>query len=87
MSVTDPRVESVVEAVSACIEAKYVDAAAGARAAEHLRRLARAGRYVGASYGAELAAKLMTDLHAELPDLHLQVRWSDQAQEASTTSQ
>jgi len=37
--------------------------------------------------GAELAAKLTTDLHAELPDLHLQVRWSDQAQEASATSQ
>ena len=77
---------SVVEAVAACVESRYVDATSGARAAESLRRRLNDGGYNSLLYGKELAPRLTADLQEVLPDLHLHVRWSDDAREASTTS-
>ena len=80
------KTSSVVEGVAACVESRYVDASAGARAAETLRRRLSAGAYDRLPYAAELASVLTADLQAVLPDLHLQVRWSDEARVASATS-
>ena len=79
-------VASVVEAVAACVESRYVDASSGARAAEALRRRLDDGGYDSVPYGAELAPVLTSDLHAVLPDLRLQVRWSEELREAAATS-
>ena len=79
-------VASVVEAVAACVESRYVDATSGAKAAETLRRRLTAGDYDSVPYTAALAPRLTADLQAVLPDLHLQVRWSDRVREESTTS-
>ena len=79
-------VASVVEAVAACVESRYVDVTTGARAAEALRQRLHDGGYNALPYGKQLSAVLTADLQAVLPDLHLQVRWSDDAREASTTS-
>ncbi len=79
-------VASVVEAVAGCVESRYVDATAGIRAAEALRRRLSAGHYEGLPYAAEMAPVLTADLQAVLPDLHLQVRWSDDVRAASATS-
>ena len=81
-----PQVASVVEAVAACVESRYVDVAGGARAAETLRRSLSTGDYDAVPYAAPLAPVLTANLQAVLPDLHLQVRWYDEVREASTTS-
>lgn len=83
---TNRSVASVVEAVAACVACRYVDATGGARAAESLRHRLKDGGYNSLPYGKDLAPRLTADLQAILPDLHLQVRWSDDAREASTTS-
>jgi hypothetical protein len=79
-------VAAVVEAVAASVESRYLDAAAGARAAEALRQRLTCGAYAKVPYAAELAIALTADLQATLPDLHLQVRWSDEARVTSETS-
>jgi hypothetical protein len=80
------RVASAVEAVAVCVESRYVDASSGARAAEALRRRLRTGAYDTVPYAAELAPVLTAELQAVLPDLHLQVRWSEAVREASAAS-
>lgn len=81
-----PQVGAVVEAVAACVETRYVDAGDGARAAAALRRRLGGGAYDAVPYAPELAPQLTADLQAVLPDLHLQVRWSERVREASDTS-
>lgn len=71
-----PEALHAVEQVAACVEERYVDAAAGARAAAHLRSRTAAGDHDFVPYGPELAPLLTRDLHTVLPDLRLQVRWS-----------
>lgn len=79
-------VASAVEAVAACVEERYVDPAAGDRAATDLRRRLASGGYQSARYGSQLASRLTADLQAVLPDWHLQVRWSAQERAASPIS-
>jgi hypothetical protein len=79
-------VAAVVEAVAGCVESRYVDEAAGARAAAALRRKLGDGGYDDERYAAPLAVVLTHDLQAVLPDLHLQVRWSGEPCVQSTTS-
>jgi len=79
-------VAAVVEAVAACVESRYVDVIAGSRAAEALRRRLGAGGYDGLPYAAQLAPLLTADLQAAVPDLHLQVRWSDEVRVLADTS-
>ena len=86
MRVDGNQVASVVEAVAACVETRYVHADEGARAAAALRRRLASGAYDAVPYAAELAPLLTTDLQAALPDLHLQVRWSEAERAESGTS-
>ena len=79
-------VAAVVEAVAGCVESRYVDEGAGAVVAAALRRKLHDGGYDEEAYAAPLAVLLTADLQAALPDLHLQVRWSDQPREESATS-
>ncbi len=79
-------VEEAVAAVATCVEDRYVFASEGAKAATALRANLRAGRYADAPYGPQLAPLLTADLQVALPDLHLQVRWTDTPRVASDAS-
>lgn len=81
-----PRVSSVVEAVAACIAERYVFADAGARVAAAFRQAVEQGRYAGTPYGPDLAKQLTARAQDEVPDSHLQVRWSGERRSPSTTS-
>lgn len=79
-------VQDAVAAVATCVEDRYVFAPEGAEAAVALRANLRAGRYADAPYGPQLAPLITADLQTVLPDLHLQVRWTDTARVASDSS-
>lgn len=86
MTSTTAAVAAVVEAVAACVSDRYVDAALGAQAADYLQRRLDGGSYDTVPYDSTLTPLLTADLQSVLPDLHLQVRWSEAERVASTTS-
>lgn len=69
---------AAVAAVAAAVRNHYVDAERGARAAAALTAGLTGQPGSAAAYDAGLASTLTAALHRQLPDLRLQVRWSEE---------